>query len=135
MKYQNLELFYEEAVSSIASGIGIQEFAELCYDHFHLDIIVVDEGYSLLGCAGSRPFADPYWETLAAAGSPLEETIVDSYLKAGYLEAISEAENAIFVNWGVCRDYPQTSAPIYVNKQLVGFISLLFLDMEKRTFL
>lgn len=128
------EDFYEKAVSGIAAGISIQEFTEMCYDFFHLDIIIVDAGYRLISCAGNRPFSDPYWEILADSGRPDEETIVNDYLKVGYLDAISQSDGAIFVDWGVCREYPQTSGPIYVNGQLSGFISLLFKDLKLKEF-
>lgn len=129
-----LKEFYEKAVSAIAAGIRVDEFTEICYHFFHMDVIIVDEGYRLISCAGRRPYADPYWEVLADAGSPTEETILNDYLKEGYLNAIAESDGAIFVNWGICHDYPQTSGPIYINKQLSGFVSLLFLDMERKDF-
>lgn len=129
-----IEPFYEKAVSAIASGISIRDFTRMCYHYFHIDLIVVDEGYRLIDCAGNRPYDDPYWEILADSGSPTEETIINDYLKEGYLETIAQSDSAIFVNWGVCRDYPQTSGPIYINGQLAGFLSLLFLDPERLDF-
>ena len=128
------EDFYEKAISSIASGIGIQEFTEMCYDYFQLDIIIVDEGYQLLACAGRRPFRDPYWETLADSGSPEEKTIVNNYLKEGYLDAVANTANAVYIDWGICSNYPQTCAPVYVHGQLAGFLSLLCLELEKKDF-
>ncbi len=126
------EEFYDRAVSSIAEGIEVQEFCDLCFEYFQWDIMVVDEGYSLLGCAGVRPYEDPYWEALATAGAPEEKTIVDYYLNDGYLQAISGSHEGIYVDWGICTGYPQTSAPIYVHGQLTGFVSLLFMDAERK---
>ena len=125
---KNITDFYEEAILRIGEGMNPDEFAHMVYEYFHLPIIIVDEGYKLLAYANDGSFADPYWEDIVHLGAARSETIANHYLKAGYLESISEAEGAVYLNWGVSRDYPQSCGPIYVNKELEGFLSLLFMD-------
>lgn len=124
----NITEFYEEAILRIEEGMDPDEFAHLVYEYFHIPIIIVDEAYKLLAYANDGSFEDPYWEDIVRLGTARSETITNHYLKAGYLESISGAEGAIYVDWGVSRDYPQSCGPIYVNKELGGFISLLFMD-------
>ena len=125
---KNITDFYEEAILRIGEGMNPDEFAHMVYEYFHLPIIIVDEGYKLLAYANDGSFADPYWEDIVHLGAARSETIANHYLKAGYLESISEAEGAVYLNWGVSCDYPQSCGPIYVNKELEGFLSLLFMD-------
>lgn len=127
-----LTAFYEKAITAISEGIGIDRFTQLVYDTFRIPIIAVDEGYQMLAYANDGFFTDPYWEAIVQSGSPSDHTIVNCYLKEGYLDAITQADGAIYVDWGVSKNYPQTSGPIYVNGQLEGFVSLLFLDETKK---
>ena len=125
---KNITDFYEEAILKIGEGINPDEFAHMVYSYFHIPIIIVDEGYKLLAYANDGSFADPYWEDIVRFGTARSETIANHYVKAGYLESIPKANEAIYVDWGVSRDYPQSCGPIYVNTELEGFLSLLFMD-------
>ena len=125
---KNITDFYEEAILRIGEGLTPEAFANMVYEYFHIPIIIVDEGYKLLAYANDGSFKDPYWEDIVHLGTARSETIANHYLKAGYLESIPEVEGAIYVDWGVSRDYPQSCGPIYVNKELEGFLSLLFMD-------
>lgn len=131
---EQLMTFYEKSVTAICEGIDICKFTQFTYEMFRIPIIVVDEGYQLLAYANNGSFADPYWETIVQAGSPSSHTIVNCYLKEGYLDAITHADGAIYVDWGVSQNYPQTSGSIHINGQLEGFISLLFLENELKDF-
>ena len=124
--------YYEQAVRLIAEGTDPEHFAQHFYDSFQIPIIIVDEAYKLLAFANGGCFEDPYWEAIVKNGAAHSETITKQYLKAGYLESISSSDGAICVDWGVSRDYPQSCGPVYVNKELMGFISLLFLKEEKK---
>ena len=120
--------FYEAAIRLIAEGTYPKAFANLFYEYFRIPIIIVDEAYKLIAYANDGTFDDPYWEDIVKNGAARSETITSHYLKAGYLESISGSNEAIYVDWGVSRDYPQTCGPVFVNKELEGFISLLFMD-------
>ena len=124
--------FYEKAIRSIARGTDPESFARLFYDYFEIPIIIVDEAYKLLAYANGGHFEDPYWEDIVQCGAARTETITSHYLKAGYLESIANSEVAIYVDWGVSQDYPQSCGPVYVNKELEGFVSLLFMDAAKK---
>lgn len=124
--------FYEKAIRSIARGTDPESFARLFYDYFEIPIIIVDEAYKLLAYANGGHFEDPYWEDIVQCGAARTETITSHYLKAGYLESIANSEVAIYVDWGVSQDYPQSCGPVYVNKELEGFVSLLFMDASKK---
>ncbi|MBE5995817.1 MAG: hypothetical protein E7240_00500 [Lachnospiraceae bacterium] len=124
--------YYEKAIRSIAEGTDPNSFAKLFYKCFQIPIIIVDEAFKLLAFANGGSFEDPYWEDIAQYGAARTETITDQYIKAGYLESIANSSTAIYVDWGVSRDYPQSCGPVYVNKELEGFISLLFMDIEKK---
>ena len=127
-RMRNFADFYEKAIRSIAEGTNPEAFAKNFYDFFKIPIIIVDEAYKLLAYANGGSFADPYWEDIVRYGAARSETITSHYVKAGYLESITGSNKAIYVDWGVSRDYPQSCGPIYVNKELEGFISLLFMD-------
>ena len=129
---KTLEEYYEQAIRLIAGGTNPEQFARHFYDAFQIPIIIVDEAYKLLAFANGGSFADPYWEDIVRNGAANSETITNHYLKAGYLDSISNSDGAICVDWGVSRDYPQSCGPVYVNKELMGFISLLFMDTEKK---
>ena len=128
---REMNVFYERAVRSIAEGTDPSSFAGLFYECFQIPIIIIDEGYKLLAYANGGTFADPYWEEIVQFGAARSETITSHYLKAGYLESIANSSEAIYVDWGVSQEYPQSCGPVYVNKELEGFVSLLFMDKTK----
>ncbi len=120
--------FYEEAIRFIAAGTDLPTFIHYTYRYFSIPIIVVDEGYKLLAYDnGGHAFADPYWEAIVDQGTASSQTITDKYMKSGYIDAIAGKKEAVYVNWGVSKAYPQTCGAIVVNKQLEGYIGLLFM--------
>ncbi len=125
---KNFADFYETAIREIAAGTNPEAFAKSFFNYFGIPIIIVDEAYKLLAYANNGSFADPYWEDIVKCGAARSETITSQYVKAGYLESITGANRAIYVDWGVSKDYPQSCGPVYVEKELEGFISLLFMD-------
>lgn len=134
MTDQKLTAFYEKAITVISEGIEIHEFTRMTYEIFNIPLIIVDEGYQLIAYANDGFFVDPYWEAIVRTGRPSDHTIVSCYLKEGYLDAITQSKGAIYVNWGVSMNYPQTCAAIRVDDQLEGFVSLLFLDNGMKEF-
>ncbi|MGL6199401.1 MAG: hypothetical protein ACRC3H_10770 [Lachnospiraceae bacterium] len=98
--------FTEEAVDAIARGASLQDIIDLASDQFAMPLIVTDVGYQKLACTKKADFIDPFWEQIISQGGPTDQTIVDYYIKDGMLDAISKSDGAIYVNWGVCKDYP-----------------------------
>lgn len=126
-----IEQFYKDAVTGIAKGMNLTQLASLAYTSFHIPLIIVDAGYHILAYNnGGTAFADPYWNIITQNGGPTDGTIINYYLKEGFLDRISKENDAIYTNWGICKDYPQTSGAIYVNHTLEGFVSVLFMDPE-----
>lgn len=130
MNNKKITNFYHEAIDLIAQGGSLQDLASLTHHIFHLPIIIVDIGYQVLASTDSEEFADPNWKSLTEKGGASDQTVVNFYLKDGLLDAISKSDGSIYVDWGICTSYPQTSGPIYVNQKLEGFVSILFLDSE-----
>lgn len=123
-----LNQFNRMAIDAMADGANVADLVQLAFDTFHIPIIVVDVAYQFVASAGSQPVADPYWQTIIDKGGPTENTILDHYLKDGFLDSISNCQGSIVIDWGICTDYPQSSGPIYIDKSLEGFVSLLYLD-------
>lgn len=132
---QELELlsFNSDAVEAIAAGASLQEVIDLAFQRFGIPLIVVDVSYQMLVCSGREGFVDLGWQLLLERGGAPAEHIVNFYIRDGMLEAISGADGAILVDWGICRAYPQTSGPIYVGGNLEGFVSVLFMDKVSLT--
>lgn len=126
-----LNRFYRMAVNAMADGADVAALTQLAFDTFHIPIIVVDVAYRFVACACRQPIADPYWQTIIEQGSPMENTILEYYLNDGLLDSISHCDGAIVVDWGICKDYPQCSGPIYIDKSLEGFVSLLYMEKGK----
>ena len=122
MQERRLVRFLDSIKEKAAAIYLLGDMFDFWYEYKY----VVPKGYTRFANDGS--FEDPYWEDIVRLGTARSETITNHYLKAGYLESISGAEGAIYVDWGVSRDYPQSCGPIYVNKELGGFVSLLFMD-------
>lgn len=131
---EELNEFKSSAIDAIAKGAGLNDIVKLAYDTFKLSVIVVDVGYKRLAYAVDEPLKDPYWKDIIDEGEPTENTIMDYYLKDGFLDAISHSEGAIVVDWGICKEYPQSSGPIYLDNTLEGFVSILFLDYDIKDF-
>lgn len=127
---QEIELlsFNSDAVEAIAAGASLQEVIDLAFQRFGIPLIVVDVSYQMLVCSGREGFVDPGWQLILEQGGAPAEHIVNCYIKDGMLDAISGADGAILVDWGICSAYPQTSGPIYVGGSLEGFVSVLFMD-------
>lgn len=133
MEYTEAELieYTNQAIEKISQGGSIEELAQFTYEKFQLPLIVADSGYRLIAYAGGEAIHDPYWQQIISSGEPTDHTIMKFYIDDGLMEAITGSNEALYIDWGVCVDYPQTSGPIYIDNNLEGFVSVLFLE-EKR---
>ncbi len=122
MEYTN------QVINYIAKGCTIEELIQFTYQTFNLSVIVADPGYRFIAYAGTEEVIDPYWQQIIASGEPTDHTIMEYYINDGLMKAITSSKEAIYVDWGVCVDYPQTCGPIYIDQNLEGFVSVLFMD-------
>lgn len=136
MEYIGEELieYTNQAIEKISQGGSIEELAQFTYEKFQLPLIVADSGYRLIAYAGGEDIHDPYWQQIISSGEPTDHTIMKFYIDDGLMEAITGSNEALYIDWGVCVDYPQTSGPIYIDNNLEGFVSVLFLEEERLEF-
>lgn len=125
---QTLAEFTNQAIEKISQGCRIEELAQFTYQTFQLPLIVADPGYRLIAYAGGENIHDPYWQQIISSGEPTDHTIMKFYIDDGLMEAITGSDEALYIDWGVCMDYPQTCGPIYIDHNLEGFVSILFMD-------
>lgn len=132
MEYSENKLleFTKKAIETVSQGCRIEELAQLTYQIFKLPLIVADPGYRLIAYAGGENIHDPYWQQIIYSGEPTDHTIMKFYIDDGLMEAITGSNEAIYIDWGVCVDYPQTCGPIYIDNNLEGFVSILFMREE-----
>lgn len=126
--------YTKQAIEKISQGCSIDELAQFTYQKFKLPLIVADSGYRLIAYAGGENINDPYWQQIIYSGEPTDHTIMKFYIDDGLMEAITGSNEALYIDWGVCVDYPQTSGPIYIDNNLEGFVSILFMDEERLDF-
>lgn len=126
----DLAEYTNQVIQSIAQGCSIEELIQFTYQTFQLAVIVADPGYRLITYAGDREPVDPYWRQIIASGEPTDHTIMEYYINDGLMKAITSSKEAIYIDWGVCVDFPQTSGPIYIDQNLEGFVSILFMNEE-----
>lgn len=131
---QTLAEFTNQAIEKISQGCRIEELAQFTYQTFQLPLIVADPGYRLIAYAGGENIHDPYWQQIISSGEPTDHTIMKFYIDDGLMEAITGSDEALYIDWGVCVDYPQTSGPIYIDHNLEGFVSILFMDEARLEF-
>ncbi|GCF94346.1 hypothetical protein NRIC_22370 [Enterococcus florum] len=124
----NLIDYTNQMIDQIAQGCTIEELAARTYQTFELPIIVADPGYRFIAYAGDEEVVDPYWRQIIYSGEPTDHTIMEYYINDGLMTAITGSKEALHIDWGVCEDYPQTCGPIYIDQNLEGFASVLFLD-------
>lgn len=136
MEYNEGQLaeYTKQAIEKISQGCSIDELAQFTYQKFKLPLIVADSGYRLIAYAGGEDINDPYWQQIIYSGEPTDHTIMKFYIDDGLMEAITGSNEALYIDWGVCVDYPQTSGPIYIDNNLEGFVSILFMDEERLDF-
>lgn len=130
MEYNEDQLteYTKQAIEKISQGCSIDELAQFTYQKFKLPLIVADSGYRFIAYAGGENIHDPYWQQIIYSGEPTDHTIMKFYIDDGLMEAITGSNEALYIDWGVCVDYPQTSGPIYIDNNLEGFVSVLFMD-------
>lgn len=126
--------YTNQVIEKISQGSSIEDLAQFTYQTFHLPLIVADSGYRLIAYAGGENIHDPYWQQIIYSGEPTDHTIMKFYIDDGLMEAITGSQEALYINWGVCVDYPQTSGPIYIDNKLEGFVSVLFMEEERLAF-
>lgn len=131
---QTLAEFTNQAIEKISQGCRIEELAQFTYQTFQLPLIVADPGYRLIAYAGGENIHDPYWQQIISSGEPTDHTIMKFYIDDGLMEAITGSDEALYIDWGVCVDYPQTCGPIYIDHNLEGFVSILFMDEARLEF-
>lgn len=136
MEYNEDQLaeYTNQAIEKISQGCSIDELAQFTYQKFKLPLIVADSGYRLIAYAGGEDINDPYWQQIIYSGEPTDHTIMKFYIDDGLMEVITGSNEALYIDWGVCVDYPQTSGPIYIDNNLEGFVSILFMDEERLDF-
>lgn len=136
MAYNEEQLvdYTNQVIEKISQGSSIEDLAQFTYQTFHLPLIVADSGYRLIAYAGGENIHDPYWQQIIYSGEPTDHTIMKFYIDDGLMEAITGSQEALYINWGVCVDYPQTSGPIYIDNNLEGFVSVLFMEEERLAF-
>lgn len=136
MEYNEDQLaeYTKQAIEKISQGCSIDELAQFTYQKFELPLIVADSGYRLIAYAGGENINDPYWQQIIYSGEPTDHTIMKFYIDDGLMETITRSNEALYIDWGVCIDYPQTSGPIYIDNNLEGFVSILFLEEERLDF-
>lgn len=136
MEYNEGQLaeYTKQAIEKISQGCSIDELAQFTYQKFKLPLIVADSGYRLIAYAGGEDINDPYWQQIIYSGEPTDHTIMKFYIDDGLMEVITGSNEALYIDWGVCVDYPQTSGPIYIDNNLEGFVSILFMDEERLDF-
>lgn len=122
--------YTNQVIQHIAKGCTIEELTVFTYQTFDLPIIVADPGYRFIAYAGDEEVIDPYWRQIIHSGEPTDHTIMEYYINDGLMTAITSSKEAILVDWGICEDYPQTCGPIYIDNNLEGFVSILFMEEE-----
>lgn len=120
--------YTNQVISHIAKGCTIEELVVFTYQTFDLSIIVTDPGYRYITYAGDEEVGDPYWHQIIHSGEPTDHTIMEYYINDGLMTAITSSKEALYIDWGVCEDYPQTCGPVYIDSNLEGFVSVLFMD-------
>lgn len=120
--------YTNQVIRYIAKGCTIEELADFTYRTFDLPIIVADPGYRFIAYAGDDEVVDPYWRQIIHSGEPTDHTIMEYYINDGLMTAITSSKEALYIDWGVCEDYPQTCGPIYIDSNLEGFVSILFME-------
>lgn len=120
--------YTNQVISHIAKGCTIEELVVFTYQTFDLSIIVTDPGYRYITYAGDEEVGDPYWHQIIHSGEPTDHTIMEHYINDGLMTAITSSKEALYIDWGVCEDYPQTCGPVYIDSNLEGFVSVLFMD-------
>lgn len=125
---KSLTQYTNQMIENIAKGSTIEELIDYTYQTFRLPLIVADPGYRWITSAGDQKVTDPFWQQIIEHGEPTDHTIMAYYIEDGLMQAITGSRQAININWGVCKDYPQTSGPIYIDDNLEGFVSVLFME-------
>lgn len=120
--------YTNQVVEMMAAGSTIEELIQHTYQTFQLPLIVADPGYRWITSAGNQKMTDPFWLEIVEHGEPTDHTIMTYYIEDGLMQAITGSRQAINIDWGVCKDYPQTSGPIYIDDNLEGFVSVLFME-------
>jgi len=122
---------YKTILDALTYKPSIQSIAKTAYECFHLPILIVDISFKLLAIeSGGKHLPEPGWNTIMKNGEAPIDDIVNCYLKDGYFDKVSKSSEAIHLDWGITKPFPQTCGPIRVNGNVEGFVSVLFMDME-----
>lgn len=122
---QELADFSTQIIAEIANGTTIKQLICTAADKFKLPIIVTDPGYHLIAVTNLVEINDPYWQQIIKNGVPSDQIITNEYFATHMPERIMQMKTPIMIDWGVCRNHPQTCGGIWQSDKLAGFVSIL----------
>lgn len=125
---------FKFTVETIPLCRNLKAFLNRLYQQYELPVIVSDISYHLIAYGGPEPCPDPYWDVIIRKGAAEPSTIIDGYYKDGYMYRLSSEPGPFVVDWGISKDYLQTTCAVYVGHNLEAISSVLYLDPRLESF-
>ncbi len=109
---------YQEMFTALQQG-GLDRVAEAAYRIMDMPVMIADTSYVVTAMYPEEETGDRQWDS-SRMGEPILVEAIIAYQYDGHWNAIREAQGAVYIDWGYCKEHPKYAALVEKEDKVLG---------------
>lgn len=114
---------YREMLEALQQG-GLYRVADAAYRIMDMPVMIADTSYVVAAICPETETGDQQWDS-SRMGEPILVEAIIAYQYDGHWNAIREAQGAVCIDWGYCKEHPKYVALVEKEGKVLGSMAFL----------
>lgn len=120
---------YQEMFAALQQG-GLERVAEAAYRIMDMPVMIADTSYVVTAMYPEEKTGDRQWDS-SRMGEPILVEAIIAYQYDGHWNAIREAQGAVYIDWGYCKEHPKYATLVEKEDKVLGSLAFLIGDRPR----